>query len=71
MSRQEASAKVAVGNRQPSAPRRSGSTVKLRARVGKHTQNEGESHDVDENKGTENGMLEYPTIFMKTKDLFL
>ena len=31
--------------------------------------NEGTSHDVIENKATENEMLEHPTIFMKTNDL--
>ena len=71
MSRQEANTKVLVGNRQPPTYRLSRSTYKLRAQMGKHTQNEGESHDVDENKGTENGMLESPTIFMKINDLFL
>ncbi|MGO9270986.1 MAG: hypothetical protein ACLQOO_12145 [Terriglobia bacterium] len=32
-----------------------------------HSQNEGKSHDVDENKGHENRMLESPTMLMKTK----
>jgi len=32
---------------------------------------EGTSHDVDENKGRENRLLEHPTMLMKTKGLIL
>jgi len=38
---------------------------------GTHRQNEGRTHDVVENKATENGMLEEPTISMIANDLFL
>jgi len=36
-----------------------------------HTQYEGTSHDVDENKGAKKSMLEHPTICMKKRHLFL
>ena len=42
---------------------------KLRAESAAHTQYEGESHDVDENKGPKKALLGYPTMFMKTKGL--
>jgi hypothetical protein len=34
-----------------------------------HTQYEGESHDVDENKGPRKALLEYPTMLLKTNAL--
>jgi len=36
-----------------------------------HRQNEGRTHDVIENKATETGMLEEPTMSMVANDLFL
>jgi len=51
---------------------RSGNSgLKTENRKQDHIKNEGISHDVIENKAAENGILEYPTMFMITNELFL
>ncbi len=63
---------VAAGDRSWLAPGGHPRTTAPARKTGpRYSHYEGTSHDVDENKGTENRMLEHPTIFMKTHALYL